>query len=128
MERTGRRAFVSLLAEDGFDVIVDGAPVGVRTERASHFGALSKRYGTSTRIAKSLRVYFPSDEIAILFSIVDMYSRPEATIIPTLNAIRTLLAQMRDDARVAHSRFQNTPTQWSDWPDVMAQMATELQR
>ncbi len=121
------QAFGAYFVEDGGIVGYDGSLVDGREAIAAEMSRIFAHHQTPAYIQKVRSVRFLEAQVALLRGIVGMPSLLDGSIMPTLNAIQTLLAEKRDGVwRVV--LFQNTPAQFHGRPDLVQQMTEELEQ
>jgi len=119
------RDFAALFAEDGNIVGFDGSPVDGRAAIESHLGDVFGSHQTASYVGKVREVRFLTPDVAVLRAVAGMVPPGGSDINPAVNAVQTLVANMRDgEWRVAI--YQNTPAAFHGRPDAVEALTREL--
>lgn len=117
--------FANLFAVNGVLITIDGTTVSGRVEIAARLGEIFDAHDTPVYVQKVRDIRILSDDAAILYGVVGLFSPATQTINPTLNTVQALVAHKQGAAwRIVH--FQNTPARFDGRPDLAAEMTHEL--
>ncbi len=117
--------FAALFEEDGVSIGFDGSMLLGRAEINASLNAIFEQHATPVYIAKVREVRQITPGIAVLRAVSGLAPNGKTDIVPTLNAVQTLLAVKRaNEWRIA--QFQNTPAQFHGRPDLADALTAEL--
>lgn len=120
-------AFAAPFTEDGETIGFDGSQLSGKAEIVATLKQIFADHVTASYVAKVRNVRMLGADAAVLRAVVGMVPPGQLDILPTVNAIQTLVAVRRDGAwHVA--LFQNTPAQFHGRPELAEQLTEELRQ
>jgi uncharacterized protein (TIGR02246 family) len=128
LERWNERnaqGYADLFLEDGGIVGFDGSTVDTRAEIFAHLAEIFTHHATAEYVAKIRSVRFLNPDVAVLSAVAGLVPPGGSDINPAVNAVQTLVAQRKDQWRIA--LFQNTPAAFHGRPELGQALTKELQ-
>jgi len=119
--------FAALFIPVGNVIGFDGSMMNGRADIEASLRQIFADHQTAAYVGKVREVRFLAPNVAILRAIAGMVPPGQTDLNPSVNTIRTLVAERQQDSW-SIVLYQNTPAQFHGRPDLVEQMTDELRQ